>query len=57
VYNATSTKPGTEVAGPAILEHPLTTLQIPPGWTARVDEWGNLIITDQTGTTTQGNAR
>ncbi len=52
VYNALEAGPGSEIAGPAILEHPLTTLQIPPGWTARVDQWGNYIVTDDEGTET-----
>lgn len=47
VYDATAAKAGHEVTGPAIIEHPLTTLQVPPGWNARIDEWGNFIITDQ----------
>ncbi|ORV51705.1 hypothetical protein AWC03_21735 [Mycobacterium europaeum] len=57
VYDTGSARAGHEVTGPAILEHPLTTLQIPPGWTARIDEWGNFILTDQTASTTQENAQ
>jgi acetone carboxylase beta subunit len=30
---------GNVVAGPAIVEHPMTTLVIPPGARARLDEW------------------
>ena len=56
VYDTRTARAGSEVHGPAILEHPLTTLQVPPGWVARVDEWGNFIVTDQTGSTTSPNA-
>jgi N-methylhydantoinase A len=52
VYDALAAKPGSAIEGPAILEHPLTTLQIPPGWTVRVDQWGNYILTDEEGTET-----
>jgi N-methylhydantoinase A len=31
--------PGNEVTGPAIVEHPATTLVIPPGDRVWVDEW------------------
>lgn len=57
VYDTGSARAGHEVTGPAILEHPLTTLQIPPGWTARIDEWGNFILTDQTASTNEENAQ
>ena len=33
---------GVELAGPAIVEQPDTTTVVPPGWTARVEESGNL---------------
>jgi len=36
-----------EVAGPAVLEQPDTTILIEPGMTGRVDRFGNLIITRQ----------
>jgi len=35
---------GTVLAGPTIVESPDTTVVIPPGSTARADEFGNLII-------------
>ncbi|MFP1155040.1 hypothetical protein BHQ21_24180 [Mycobacterium sherrisii] len=57
VYDTGSARAGHEVTGPAIFEHPLTTLQIPPGWTARIDEWGNFILTDQTASTNEENAQ
>jgi N-methylhydantoinase A len=36
-----------------VLEHPLTTIQVPPGWRLRADEWGNYVLTD----TPKENAR
>ena len=33
---------GAELAGPAIVEQPDTTTVVPPGWTARVEQSGNL---------------
>jgi len=36
---------GQCIAGPAIVEQPDTTTLIPPGWTAVVDRFGNLVIT------------
>ncbi|MNT68317.1 hypothetical protein D3C72_2065410 [compost metagenome] len=35
---------GAEVAGPAILEQPDTTIWIEPGFAGRVDPLGNLLI-------------
>jgi N-methylhydantoinase A len=48
VYDTRAAKAGHQIQGPAILEHPLTTLQIPSGWDARIDQWGNFILTDRT---------
>lgn len=36
--------PGHAVAGPAVIELPHTTIAIPPGYTARVDELGDCVI-------------
>lgn len=36
--------PGNEVAGPAIIWSPITTVVLNPGQTARVDEYRNLVI-------------
>ncbi len=36
---------GAEIAGPAILEQPDATTVIDPGHQARVDAWGNVIVT------------
>ena len=36
---------GHEVKGPAIITEYSATTWVPEGWTARVDELGNLILT------------
>ncbi|MCC5974208.1 MAG: hydantoinase/oxoprolinase family protein [Rubellimicrobium sp.] len=36
---------GHVLVGPAVVEEPATTLIVPPGWRARVDEFGNLRVT------------
>ncbi|MFN8721882.1 MAG: hydantoinase/oxoprolinase family protein [Rhodospirillales bacterium] len=38
--------PGTPVPGPAIVRQEDTTTWVPPGWTARADDRGNLILSD-----------
>ena len=35
---------GYEIAGPALIDHPTTTVYIAKGWLARVDEIGNLLM-------------
>jgi N-methylhydantoinase A len=35
---------GGEIAGPAIIEEFGSTLPLPPGFTARVDELGNVVV-------------
>ena len=35
---------GYEIAGPALIDHPMTTIFIAPGWLAKVDEIGNLLM-------------
>jgi acetone carboxylase, beta subunit len=35
-------EPGNEIAGPAIIEHPATTLVVPDGRRIEIDEWGFL---------------
>ena len=32
-------RPGNRIEGPAIVEHPATTLLVPPGMHAEMDEW------------------
>jgi N-methylhydantoinase A len=48
VYQAEQLSPGAHLAGPAMVEHPLTTIQVPRGWNLDVDEWGNYLLTDTT---------
>jgi N-methylhydantoinase A len=38
-------RPGNVVPGPAIVWTPITTLVVPPGQQARVDEYRNLVMT------------
>jgi N-methylhydantoinase A len=35
---------GLETVGPAILEMPESTVVVPPGWSAEVDEWGTVTL-------------
>src|SRR4051794_12338907 len=37
--------PGTEAEGPALFELPESTLAVPPGWRARTDDSGTLVVT------------
>ena len=45
IYNRLDLPVGAEIAGPAILVQPDTTVLVDPGLTARVDAFGNTIIT------------
>jgi N-methylhydantoinase A len=36
--------PGNEIAGPAVIEPTVTTIVIRPGQTARMDEFGNIVV-------------
>lgn len=45
VYDYGKLGPGAEVTGPAIVEAPLTTIVIPPGYKGAVDAYHNVIIT------------
>jgi N-methylhydantoinase A len=38
---------GAQVAGPIVIEEDTATTVVPPGWSARVDEFGNVIITQE----------
>ncbi|MEM4383381.1 MAG: hydantoinase/oxoprolinase family protein [Candidatus Caldarchaeum sp.] len=44
VYNRYSLSPGMEIKGPAIIEEVESSCVIPPGFTARVDNLGNLLV-------------
>jgi N-methylhydantoinase A/oxoprolinase/acetone carboxylase beta subunit len=38
---------GAQVAGSLVIEEDTATTVVPPGWGARVDELGNVIITQE----------
>jgi len=44
VYDRSKLRPGNRLAGPAIVEQMDATTLILPGWTARVEPYGNLIL-------------
>jgi N-methylhydantoinase A len=44
VYDGGRLRAGHVLAGPALIDHPTTTIKLAPGWQARVDEIGNLLI-------------
>ncbi|RSD10252.1 hydantoinase/oxoprolinase family protein [Amycolatopsis eburnea] len=46
VYDAQSLPVGSPVEGPAVLEHPLTTIRIPSGWRLRLDGHGHYLLTE-----------
>ncbi len=45
VISRTDLSPGTEVEGPAIIEEFGSTVPLHPGFTARIDEYLNIIVT------------
>jgi N-methylhydantoinase A len=51
IYDRLAIAAGETVAGPAILEQPDTTILVDPGLVARVDGFGNLVITRAEGGT------
>lgn len=46
IYEPTDLRPGVQITGPAIINDPLTTIQLPPGWRLEVDGLRNLILHD-----------
>jgi len=44
IYDRGHLKPGNRVEGPAVIEQVDSTTVVPPGHTATVDVWGNLVI-------------
>ena len=48
VYDSMGAPPGSTISGPAIVEHPLTTIQVPRGWTLSVDAWRNYVLSADT---------
>jgi N-methylhydantoinase A/oxoprolinase/acetone carboxylase beta subunit len=47
VAQRASLQPQVVLDGPALIEAPETTCAVPPGWSARLDEHGNLRVTHQ----------
>jgi N-methylhydantoinase A len=45
-YDAARLAPHTRLVGPAVVEHPFTTIQVPGGWELRVDGHGNSLMED-----------
>ena len=45
IYDYRGLAAGHTFTGPAVVEAPTTTVAIPPGWAARVDHLGNLVLT------------
>ena len=45
VYRRELLEPGNLFQGPALVVQLDSTTVMPPGWSARVDPWGNLILT------------
>ncbi len=44
IYARDALRPGNRFAGPAIVEQMDATTLVPPGWSARVDAYLNLIL-------------
>ncbi|MEZ0215406.1 MAG: hydantoinase/oxoprolinase family protein [Xanthobacteraceae bacterium] len=44
LYDGADIKSGAQIAGPAIIEYPTTTITVPPGWNCSVDRVGNLLL-------------
>jgi N-methylhydantoinase A len=47
VFDRDSLAVGQAVRGPAIIEEWSSTILVPPGWIARTDQEGNLVLTRQ----------
>jgi N-methylhydantoinase A len=47
VYEFEKLRPGNEVAGPAIVEAPTTTMYVLSEQVGRIDEYRNLMITEE----------
>ncbi|HZQ79618.1 MAG TPA: hydantoinase/oxoprolinase family protein [Acidimicrobiia bacterium] len=46
-YDAAQLTGGARLSGPAVVEHPFTTIQVPPGWELTVDGHGNYVLDDR----------
>jgi N-methylhydantoinase A len=47
VFDRTKLGPGNVVASPAIIEERITTVVVHPGWNARIDGFGNVIMEEE----------
>ena len=45
VFDGLLLKPGNKITGPAIVDYPTTTIVVPPGRSARMDEYMNILLT------------
>ncbi|MEM8551507.1 MAG: hydantoinase/oxoprolinase family protein [Pseudomonadota bacterium] len=45
IYDFNQLKPGNEVAGPAVIHTPITTIALHSGQTGRMDRWKNIVVT------------
>jgi N-methylhydantoinase A len=45
IWEGSALPPGSKLTGPAVIEHPGTTVVLHSGHTARIDEFGNTRIT------------
>jgi len=44
VYDREALRPGMRAEGPAVVEERITTVIVHPGWTMRVDRYGNIVM-------------
>ena len=47
VFNRDQLQTGTEFEGPAVVSEYAATIFVAPGWTARVDQYGNLLLSNK----------
>jgi N-methylhydantoinase A len=47
IYAYERLQPGPAISGPAIVEAPLTTVVVPPGYSAAMDTYRNLVLTEE----------
>jgi N-methylhydantoinase A len=59
IYAYERLQPGPAISGPAIVEAPLTTVVVPPGYSAAMDTYRNLVLTEEraAGASTNGWTR
>jgi N-methylhydantoinase A len=46
VFDRSQLLSGNVIAGPAVIEETASTTIVPPNWSATVDRYGNLILTE-----------